>query len=288
MIDLPFSAYITNNSQGIFAGYNVFAPTFCVNTGFSVSSSFPNSNINIFCPNNFRLTEFSMPSNFNLSLFSFNPSQNFLNFDFRQNLFNFNNAFTNYTIANNPSSSSSSSKVAYIHWSKMDDAKMREFFGDYDFDVTQKYNGTADDLNKFLDKYSNSELKGKGQAFIDAQNKYNISALALLAICGAETSYGTDGEAVKRHNFANIEKEKNASYDGRWRKFDSAEDCIMELARLLRENYVDSPGSGKVAHLSKLYQIGPKFCPAKEDGTGAGWAKLVHDCMNDINKTISA
>ena len=252
-----------NIPNSFYNGSYAFASTCGFDTGFQAFQNFSFNNINIFNTDNPWLNSFSASNNFNFNSFNFNP--------------------TNFSSANN-----SKSSVNYRHWSKMDDAEMRRFFGDYDYDVTKKFTGTAEDLNRFLDKYPNSKLKGKGQAFIDAQNKYNISALVLLAICGAETSYGTDGSAVERNNFANIEKESNASYDGRWRKFNSVEDCIMELARLLRENYVDSPGKGKVAHLTKLYQIGPKFCPAKEDGSGAGWAKLVQNCMNDINGAISA
>lgn len=261
-----------------------FAPAWGFNTGFPMFQNFAFNNINIFDIGNTWSNSFSAPNNFNTSIFNFTPDFSNAGFNFNNfNLNSFSFSPVNFSFTNN-----SKSSVNYRHWATMDDAEMRKFFGDYDFDVTQKFTGSADDLNKFLEKYPNSKLNGKGQAFIDAQNRYNISALVLLAICGAETSYGTDGSAVERNNFANIEKESNASYDGRWRKFNSVEDCIMELARLLRENYVDSPGKGKVAHLTKLYQIGPKFCPAKEDGSGAGWAKLVQGCMNDINKAINA
>ena len=138
------------------------------------------------------------------------------------------------------------------HWTKMSDSDMKNTYGNYDFDITKTFKGTADDLNKFLNKYP--KLANKGNVFIQAQQKYGINALALIAIFGQETSYGTNGRAKDINNLANIEKPKNASYSGRWRRFNSVDDCIMELARLLKENYVDNSGKAGI-HLTKLYQI---------------------------------
>lgn len=253
--------------------------TFCLNI-----SNFLGGNIVFFDVNMVDFNKQFTSNNFNISVFNNNFVPNYSNYNFNTNIF----GLPSSSVKSASVSQKSKSEVKYLNWRNLDDAEMRKIFGNYDYDVTQNFNGTADDLNKFLEKYPNSKLRGQGQIFIDAQNKYGISALVLLAICGAETSYGTKGIAVERNNFVNIEKEKNATYDGRWRKFKDAKECIMELARLLKQNYVESPGNGKVDHLKKLYQIAPKYCPAKEDGTGAGWAKLVDSCMNNITKTINA
>jgi len=234
--------------------------------------------------------------NFNIFTASRNNLKLFDNFDFNQSLFNFNTnlfRFNNYnfghlgnynftTPAENKSPVAPKAKSKALHWSKVTDAEMRQIYGNYDYDIRTTYTGGVEQLNRFLEKYPNSELHGKGDIFIKAQNKYHISALVLLAICGAETTYGTKGKAVAKHNFANIEKPKGANYSGRWRKFNNAEECIMELARLLSENYVTSPGKGKVQSLTKLYQVNAKYCPAAETHENAGWAKLVNSCMKKI------
>lgn len=172
-------------------------------------------------------------------------------------------------------------------WTSMTDKEMQQVYGNYDFDVTKPYSGTAENLNKFLNKYAGNDLKGKGSVFLKAQETYGINALALIAICGQETSYGTKGNGKNgTHNVANIEKPKGASYSGRWKRYTSVDDCIMDLARLLKNNYVTSPGNGKVEHLTKLYQINSKYCPGAETSSNTNWAKGVSNCIASIQNKI--
>lgn len=175
------------------------------------------------------------------------------------------------------------------YWYEMTDEDMKELYGNYDYDITTTGEITAEQINHFIEEnFPNSKLKGKGQAFIDAENRYGISALAMLGICGAETTYGTRGQAEGKYNIVNIQRE---DYDGtgeRWKQYNSAEDCIMDLAKKLKNNFVESPGKGKVAHLKKLYQVGPKYCPAREDIKQKDWAKKVQTCMNAVKATMNA
>ena len=172
----------------------------------------------------------------------------------------------------------------------MTDDEMKELYGNYDYDITTTGEITAEQINDFIEKkYPNSSLKGKGQAFIDAENQYGISALAMLGICGVETTFGTTGNATNgKNNIVNIQREGYKGKGERWKKYDSAEACIMDLAKKLKENFVDSPGKGKVAHLTKLYQVGPKYCPAREDISQKNWAKKVQDRMDDVERAIKA
>ena len=171
-------------------------------------------------------------------------------------------------------------------WTQMSDNEMREIYGNYSRDITTKFNGTAADLNKFINRYPNSVLKGKGDVFIRAQEKYGINAAILLAISGIETSYGTTGNSRPYYNVVNIEKPKKASYSGRWRRFNSPDECIMELARLLKENYVNNPGKENT-HLTKLYQVNAKYCPAAETSKNSGWAMKVEEFYNTIQSSVA-
>ena len=50
--------------------------------------------------------------------------------------------------------------------------------------ITTKFDGTAEDLNKYL---ADTPLKGLGQHFIDVQEKYGVNALFLMGIIKTES-----------------------------------------------------------------------------------------------------
>ncbi len=59
---------------------------------------------------------------------------------------------------------------------------------------------TAEELNNFIAKKtkSYSKLRGTGQAFIDAQNKYGANALLLLGLATNESAWGTSQIAQQK------------------------------------------------------------------------------------------
>lgn len=66
--------------------------------------------------------------------------------------------------------------------------------------LRSKTNISADTFNSYISKYDNSVMRGTGQTFIDAQNKYGINALLLFAMAAHESANGTSGYATKRNN----------------------------------------------------------------------------------------
>lgn len=66
--------------------------------------------------------------------------------------------------------------------------------------LRSKTNISADIFNSYISKYDNSVMRGTGQTFIDAQNKYGINALLLFAMAAHESANGTSGYATKRNN----------------------------------------------------------------------------------------
>ncbi len=103
--------------------------------------------------------------------------------------------------------------------------------------LRSKTNISADVLNNYVSGVSNSVLKGTGQNFIDAQNKYGINALLLFAMACHESGNGTSSYATKRYNLfgwnAVDANPNNASY------FNSVADCINEQAGINLRGYVD-------------------------------------------------
>lgn len=113
---------------------------------------------------------------------------------------------------------------------------------------------TVERLDRVL---AETGLAGLGQAFYGAEKDTGINGLILAAICAHESGWGTSRLARDKNNLAGL-----GAYDGReyacGMTFDSRADCIMFLARLLRDRpgtleqvghwYASDPGwSGKVA-----------------------------------------
>ena len=182
--------------------------------------------------------------------------------------------------AKNKTTSKRTSNIPY--WYEMTDEQMRQIYGNYDTDVTQLYHGTADKLNKFLNAKGANFLKNKGDVFMRAQEKYGINALVLIAICGQESSYGKNGRNNAFFNIANMR-----GTNGKFKHFNNVDECIMDLARLLRQSYVDNPPEKPGAHLKKLYQICARYCPGNVDNNDCNWAAGVTACLKNIKSTVA-
>lgn len=105
--------------------------------------------------------------------------------------------------------------------------KVATVYNYYQFlSLRTKTNVTADQINSFISSRSGSVLKGKGQAFINAQNEYGCNALIVFAMACLESAYGTSGYATKRNNLfgwnAYDDSPDDASY------FSSVDNCVNE------------------------------------------------------------
>ena len=105
-------------------------------------------------------------------------------------------------------------------------------------------------------------LEGIGEALVQAEEATGINALVLAGICAHESGWGTSRLAREKNNLAGL-----GAYDhspGSAICFESREECVMFLARLLRER----PGS--------LEEIGTWYA------ADPGWAAKVAGCMRVI------
>lgn len=128
--------------------------------------------------------------------------------------------------------------------------------------TTKLFVGTADDLNKCLEK---TKLKGQGQAFLDAQNKYGINALFLMSIAKVESGYGAKPKTYCKYNVVGAVGQKPKSYAA----------CIDSLGRNLNTNYV-TKGHTTIA------KIRDKYCSSNK-----AWPKLIAEEMNNLNNQIN-
>ena len=158
------------------------------------------------------------------------------------------------------------------------DEQMREIYGNYSRDITTPYSGNAEDLNRYLK--GKGVLSGQGQAFIDAQNKYGISAAVLAGIAISESG-GTSSLARKRFNVTSISSSRG------WRRFNNVSECIDYTASMLANRYVKNSGLSGVS-LKTLYQINAKYCPVSDTRNNSSnnrfWAQNVENKVREIEK----
>lgn len=154
-------------------------------------------------------------------------------------------------------------------------------------DVTRKFTGTADDLNKHL----GGVLTGKGDIFLRMQDEVGINAAFLAAIAMVESANGESKLATKKNNIAGIRRlikvenpldpDKKRIFE--FRTFASVDDCICYLGKLLKNSYVDN-GRTTVA------SIGAKYCPTNDPtdkaGTNGLWPRSVSAKMNQLTRDI--
>jgi hypothetical protein len=138
---------------------------------------------------------------------------------------------------------------------------------------TLQYQETdADELNIQL----KGTLQNAGKLFVAAGEKYQISPAFLAAVSMHETGNGTSNASRYKNNVAGM-MGKNGL-----KSYDSIEESIFEMARNLRNNYLDE---GKTT----IAQIGAKYAPvgAANDPTGLNnhWVKGVQSYFDKMGKT---
>lgn len=103
--------------------------------------------------------------------------------------------------------------------------------------LRSKTNISADIFNSYISEYDNSVMRGTGQTFIDAQNKYGINALLLFAMAAHESANGTSGYATKRNNLFGwnaVDADPNQATN-----FSSVAVCVNQQAGVNLRGFVD-------------------------------------------------
>ncbi len=106
-------------------------------------------------------------------------------------------------------------------------------------------------------------LAGLGQALYVAEAETGVSAVLLAAICAHESGWGMSRLAREKNNLAGLGAYDGCEYTAAL-AFESREECVMFLARLL----VKRPGT--------LDEVGRWYA------TDPGWARKVAGCMKLI------
>jgi murein DD-endopeptidase MepM/ murein hydrolase activator NlpD len=125
---------------------------------------------------------------------------------------------------------------------------------------------------KQIDRYLRSKgspLAGQGHTFVRMGRKYGVDPALMVAISGAETSFGKAGNGPSVHNAWGI---------GPGHSYGSWTQGIASLAKLLRTNYLDKG-------YRSLDEIGARYVYGSNDPgrmRGSDWIKNVRAFMDEL------
>ena len=106
--------------------------------------------------------------------------------------------------------------------------------------LTEPTNYSADEFNRVYSMMNirNSRLAGKGAIFKEAEKRYGVNALYLMAHSALESAWGRSQIANDKNNFFGIAAYDTSPYDSA-KKFDDVDKGILGAAKWIRENYID-------------------------------------------------
>lgn len=124
-------------------------------------------------------------------------------------------------------------------------------YSPHHFDVTMPSAVTAYELERVLDQ---TDLKGLGRSFVQAELKYGINAIFLTALAIHESHWGNSTLAQEKNNLFGF-----GAYDVdpyfHAVTFKSKHDCILHVAKFLSDNYINGQyNNGRnISDINKIY-----------------------------------
>ena len=145
-------------------------------------------------------------------------------------------------------------------------------------DLRKPTNYTAAELDKVysLMNIQGSRLAGKGEVFKEAEKRYQVNALYLIAHSALESAWGRSQIAKDKNNFFGIAAYDTTPYDSA-KSFDNVDKGILGAAKWIRENYIDEGRTylgNKSSGMNVLYASDPY------------WGEKIASIMMTINSKL--
>lgn len=119
-------------------------------------------------------------------------------------------------------------------------------------------------------------LENLSETFVLAENLYGVNSIFLASIVAHESGWITSPVATSNNNLTGNEMYSSAS---RGRVFDSKEDCILNTAKLIREQYLNK--DGKYYNGLSVYSINTEYCLDKNNNTDYKWSHSIINIAED-------
>lgn len=145
-------------------------------------------------------------------------------------------------------------------------------------DLRKPTNYTAEELDKVysLMNIKGSRLTGKGAIFKEAEERYQVNALYLIAHSALESAWGRSQIAKDKNNFFGIAAYDTTPYDSA-KSFDNVDKGILGAAKWIRQNYIDNGRTylgNKSSGMNVLYASDPY------------WGEKIASIMMTINSKL--
>ena len=145
-------------------------------------------------------------------------------------------------------------------------------------DLRKPTNYTAAELDKVysLMNIQGSRLAGKGEVFKEAEKRYQVNALYLMAHSALESAWGRSQIAKDKNNFFGIAAYDTTPYDSA-KSFDNVDKGILGAAKWIRQNYIDNGRTylgNKSSGMNVLYASDPY------------WGEKIASIMMTINSKL--
>ena len=145
-------------------------------------------------------------------------------------------------------------------------------------DLRKPTNYTAEELDKVysLMNIKGGRLAGKGAIFKEAEERYQVNALYLIAHSALESAWGRSQIAKDKNNFFGIAAYDTTPYDSA-KSFDDVDKGILGAAKWIRENYIDNGRTylgNKSSGMNVLYASDPY------------WGEKIASIMMSINSKL--
>lgn len=122
-------------------------------------------------------------------------------------------------------------------------------------------------------------LEGLGKWYLEAEKKYGVNAIFLVALTAQESSWGNSNRARTQNNLSGFAV---YSDDAAGVTFTSKGESIMKTAKLIGEKYINS--NGEYYNGASVRAVNIKYCP----NDGWHWSQNITQIAYDLVRKINS
>lgn len=141
------------------------------------------------------------------------------------------------------------------------------------YNITEKSNITETAMYKLT---AGTKLETVVDVLLEGEDRYNINAVAVLAIICLESSYGTSNRAINNNNLTGYAVYSDSS-DGK--HFESWTDCIEETYKLLAKEYLSE--NGKYYCGKSIWNVNVYY------STPTNWSEQINDIVDNFKDKVN-
>lgn len=141
------------------------------------------------------------------------------------------------------------------------------------FNLRTASNLDETEVHEHLKRFEGLNSKSLASSITNAEDEFSINAVFLMAIIRLESGNGTSWLAYNNNNLGGVSNGKS------YRKFETKEQCVLYMAQLLSEEYLDENGLWYGGG-STTKDINKYYCELPN------WHKKINSLMIEIQNDI--